>query len=112
DAVAAAKAKLGPTPEFTGQFAQIKRLRAPIFAETIKVTYEGKVPMVDVTLNGSTTRKMVFDSGASTVCIPASLAKAMELVPKKDDPDITMQLADGKLVTAKRSHLKSVRVGQ
>src|SRR5436305_1508692 len=54
DAVAAAKAKLGPTPEFVGQFAQIKRLRAPIFAETIKVTFEGKVPLVDVTLNGST----------------------------------------------------------
>ena len=112
DAVAAAKAKLGPTPGFVGQYAQIKRLRAPIFSETIKVAYEGKVPWVEVTLNGSTLRKMVLDSGSSMVVITASLAKQMELVPKNDDPDITMQLADGKLVTAKKSTLKSVRVGQ
>jgi hypothetical protein len=112
DAVASAKGKLGPTPEFTQQFNLIKRMRAPIFAETIKVTFEGKVPFIEVALNGSTTRKMVLDSGSSTVCIPADLAKAMELVPGPNDPDVQLQLADGKLVTAKLSKLKSVRVGQ
>jgi hypothetical protein len=105
DAVAAAKGKLGPTPEFTFQLGQIKKMRAPIFAETIKVTFEGKVPFVEVALNGSTIRKMVLDSGSSTVCIPADLAKAMELVPGPNDPDVQMKLADGKIVTAKLSKL-------
>ena len=109
--IAAEKAKLGPSPDFTGRYALLKRWRTPIFAENIKLTFEGKVPMVDVTLNGSTVRKMVVDSGASYVCIPASLAKAMELIPAKEDPTVTLQLADGKLVEGKLTKLKSVRVG-
>lgn len=109
--LAAEKAKLGPSPDFSSRYALLKRWRAPIFAENIKLTYEGKVPTVDVTLNGSTVRKMVVDSGASYVCIPASLAKAMELIPAKEDPTVTLQLADGKLVEGKLTKLKSVRVG-
>jgi clan AA aspartic protease (TIGR02281 family) len=112
DAVTAAKAKLGPTPEFKQQFNFVKKLRAPVFAETVPVKYEGKVPMVEVTLNGSTLKKMILDTGASYVSIPASLATAMELIPAKDDPEITLQLADGKLVKARKSTLKSVRVGK
>lgn len=111
-AAAAQKAKLGPSAEFTGMLAQLKRLKGPITSEVIKVDMEGQVPMVEVTLNGSTIKKMVFDSGSSTICIPADLAKAMELVPAKTDPEIQLQLADGKLVTARRTILKSVRVGQ
>lgn len=109
--ITAEKARLGPSPDFTQRYNLLKRWRAPIFAENIKLTFEGKVPMVDVTLNGSTVRKMVVDSGASYVCIPASLAKAMELVPAKEDPTVTLQLADGKLVEGKLTKLKSVRVG-
>jgi aspartyl protease family protein len=108
----AEKARLGPQAAFAAQHTQLKRLRAPIQSDHIKITLEGKVPMVDVTLNGSTVRKMVVDSGASVVCIPADLARAMELVPARADPDVQLQLADGKLVVAKMMKLKSVRVGQ
>ena len=106
-----AKAKLGPTPEFTANAAQLKRLRGTVSSETIDVKMEHQVPMVEVTLNKTFTRSMVFDSGSSIVAIPADLAKSMELVPGKDDPTIRIRLADGKLVEAKQTMLKSVRVG-
>jgi len=107
----AEKARLGPSPDFKSRYGLLKIWRAPIFSENIKITFEGKVPFVDVTLNGSTVRKMALDSGASFVCIPASLATAMELVPAKEDPDVTLVLADGRQVQGKMTKLKSVRVG-
>jgi hypothetical protein len=106
-----AKAKLGPSPEFTANAARLKRMRGTVASETVDVKMDHQVPMVEVTLNKSFTRSMVFDSGSSIIAIPADLAKSMELVPGKDDPTIHIRLADGKLVEAKQTMLKSVRVG-
>lgn len=105
------KGKLGPTPDFTANMAQLKRLRGGVTSETIEVKMDGGVPMVEVTLNKSFTRSMVLDTGASIIAIPAGLATQMELVPAKDDPTVRLQLADGKIVEAKQTMLKSVRVG-
>ncbi len=54
---------------------------------------------------------MILDSGASIVCIPADLARELELVPGPNDPTVRMQLADGKIIEGKSMMLKSVRVG-
>jgi len=105
------KTKLGPSPEFVTNAAALKRLRGTVSSDTIDVKMENGVPMVQVTLNKSFTREMVFDSGASIIAIPADLAKAMELIPAKDDPTVRLRLADGKVVEAKLTMLKSVRVG-
>ena len=80
------KAKLGPTAGVRRAVPQLKRLRAPIFSEDIKLTLEGRVPMVEVTLNGSTVKKMVVDSGASTVCIPADTGQGDGADPGQDRP--------------------------
>lgn len=105
------RGKLGPSPGFLATAREIKKLRADIAAENIEVRMENQVPWVDVTINGSTTRQMVFDTGASIIAIPADMAKSMELVPPNDAPTIHMQLADGKVVEAKLMVLQSVRVG-
>lgn len=109
-ATAKPRGKLGPSTGFIANSNQLEKMRAEISAETIEVTMENEIPWVDVTLNG-TTRTMVFDSGASSVCIPFDMAKAMELVPPDDAPTVRMQLADGKVVEGKMMLLKSVRVG-
>jgi len=82
-----------------------------VSSETIDVKMDGLVPTVEVTLNKNFTRSMVFDSGSSVVAIPADLAKSMELVAGKDDPTVHLRLADGKVVEARMTILKSVRVG-
>jgi len=105
------KGKLGPTPQFVAAAREIKTLRANVEAETIEVSIENEIPWINVVLNGSTTRRMVFDTGASMIAIPAEMAKSMELVPPKDAPILHLQLADGKVVEAKQMTLKSVRVG-
>lgn len=105
------KAKLGPSPEFVAGSAQIKRLRGLVTADTIDIEMDGGVPHVQVTLNGSHTRTMVFDSGASIIALPAAIAKSIELVPAADDPMIEITLADGKRIKAQLTKLKSVRVG-
>ena len=106
------KMKLGPSAEFTGNIAFVKMERGKINSSIIKVVAEGNVPHVEVTLNGTMTRSMVLDSGASFVALTADTAKALNLVPGPKDPPLRLQMADGKLVTAHQMMLKSVRVGQ
>lgn len=103
--------KLGPSAAFALAANQLKKLRADIAAETINVTMENDIPWVDVTINGSSTRQFVFDTGASIIAIPADMAKALELVAPKDATIIRLQLADGKVVEGKLIMLKTVRVG-
>ena len=88
-------------------------LRTPerILEVSVPVKMDSGVPTVEVTLNGKVTRTMTVDSGSSLVCIPADLAKDLALVPGPNDPEIIMQLADGKSHKARQMSLASVRVG-
>jgi clan AA aspartic protease (TIGR02281 family) len=82
-----------------------------VTSAVVKVENEGNVPHVDVTLNGTLTRSMVLDSGASFVALTADTAKQIGLVPGPNDIKIKLTLADGKVVEAHQMMLKSVRVG-
>ncbi|MDB5291731.1 MAG: hypothetical protein JWL69_2972 [Phycisphaerales bacterium] len=104
--------KLGPTTEFVASATLLKRWRGDVSSDVIPVKHEHEVPTVEVTLNGTTTREMVVDSGASMVCLTADLAKQLKMIPTDKDPTIHLQLADGKVVEARQMVLKSVRVGQ
>ncbi|HWE02199.1 MAG TPA: retropepsin-like aspartic protease [Tepidisphaeraceae bacterium] len=106
------RVKLGPSPEFVANVATLKKWRGDVSSDTIEVKTEGNVPVVEVTLNGSVTREMVVDSGASIVCLTADLAKQLNIVPTEKDQTIQFKMADGKEVDAKLMSLKSVRVGQ
>jgi aspartyl protease family protein len=65
-----------------------------------------------VTFNGTVTRQIVVDSGASMVCLTATLAEQLKMIPTDKDETLTLQTADGKIVEAKHMVIKSVRVGQ
>lgn len=106
------KVKLGPSADFATNLAFVKRERGQINSAIVKINTEGRVPHVDVTINGKVTRSMVLDSGASFVCLTADMAKALDMKPGPKDPTLKLTLADGKVVDAKQMILKSVRVGQ
>ena len=110
-AAAKPKGKLGPSPSFASIAQQIKKLRNDVAAEVVTLTRDGNIAWVDVTINGSNSRQMVLDTGASLICIPHDLAKALEIVPPNDAATIRLTLANGDVVEAKHMQLKSVRVG-
>jgi aspartyl protease family protein len=83
-----------------------------VASDVIPITIEGNVATVDVTLNGTLTRSLVLDTGASLIALPAELAEQLKIVPGPADPTLHMTLADGRIVEAKLMILKSVRVGQ
>ncbi|HWE92928.1 MAG TPA: retropepsin-like aspartic protease [Tepidisphaeraceae bacterium] len=106
------KLKLGPSTEFLASATVLKKWRGDVSSDTIQIKHEHEVPMVEVTFNGTTTREMVIDSGASMVCLTADLAHQLKMIPGDKDPTIHFTMADGKVVEAKQMVIKSVRVGQ
>jgi len=107
-----AKVKLGPLPDFTANVAVLKKWRGEVSSDTIAIKTENNVPEVEVTFNGSVTRSLVVDSGASLVCLTADLAKELNMIPTDKDPTAHFKMADGREVDAKIMSLKSIRVGQ
>jgi aspartyl protease family protein len=55
---------------------------------------------------------MVLDSGAGVISLPFKTAATLGLTPTAYDPDVTLVLADGRQVTAKRIIIPTVRVGK
>lgn len=110
-ALKAAKARMGPSEGFVTASNRLKLFRKAFSSDVVAVKMDSGVPTVEVTINGKVTRTMTVDSGASLVCIPADLAKDLQLVPGPNDPEITLQLADGRSHKAHQMSLKSVRVG-
>lgn len=106
------KPRLGPTPAFAQRLAMVRKERAGIETGVIKVEFEGGVPCVNVTLNGTLTRKMVVDSGAATVLLTHATARALGMNPGKNDPAVEMVVASGKRVTCRIMRLKSVGVAE
>jgi aspartyl protease family protein len=107
-----AKVKLGPSPEFIANAKVLGTWRTSVSSDSVDTKNDNNVPIVEVTLNGSVTRDMVVDSGASIVCLTADLAKQLNMIPTEKDQTIQFKMADGKEVDAKLMSLKSVRVGQ
>jgi clan AA aspartic protease (TIGR02281 family) len=107
------KMKLGPSAEFTQNIQLVRKQRETVNSAVVKVTTEGNVPHVDVTINGKQPpRSMVLDSGASVVTLTAEFANSLDIKPGPNDPTVHLHLADGKVVEAKQMMLRSVRVGQ
>jgi len=106
------KLRLGPTPEFASASNLLKKWRSEIEDEVIPVKMENGVPTIEVTLNGTLTRTMIFDTGASIVSLPAELAAELNMVPGPRDPEGEVSMADGHTIKVRKMHLKSVRVGR
>ena len=105
------KVKLGPSPTFTDDLAFLAKCRREITSGTIPVTVADGVPMVEVLLNGTVRRTMIWDSGASVVSITAKTAHELGRDPGPDDPVVVGRLADGREVKERMIRLAAVRVG-
>ena len=67
---------------------------------------------VPVVLNSRHTVEMVVDSGANLISLPEALASRLGIKVSESAPTIMLELADGSRISARRTQIGSVRVGQ
>ena len=89
-------------------------LKRPDTGETdrIPLVKHGGVYWLDVTFNGGKTRRLVYDTGASSISLSLLMAAELGLAPQPGDPEVMAQVADGRLVKAKGRRSASVKVGK
>ncbi|SIO37009.1 clan AA aspartic protease, TIGR02281 family [Singulisphaera sp. GP187] len=82
-------------------------------AETdrIPLKKDGGVYWLDVSFNGKT-KSLVYDTGASSISISLAMAAEIGLKPRKGDEDVSCQVADGSIVSARKTTVASVKVGK
>lgn len=103
--------KLGPSAAFVQELPGVQRARAAVNTAAIKFTHDSNTPEVSVLLNGEVSAPMILDSGASSVSISWDLAARLGIMPHRHDPVIKATLANGAVVEAYPSVLKSIRLG-
>jgi clan AA aspartic protease (TIGR02281 family) len=106
------KFTLGPSRTFQANVKLLEKVESSVLSETVEVRKDGGIYWVDVTFNGKITRSLAFDTGASSVVLPAALAAEIGLKPGNDAPTVQAQVADGSVIEAKQMTIPSVRVGQ
>lgn len=104
--------ELGPSSRFTKIARDLAKLEEKIDSEEIEVRVENNIAFVDVILNGQHSTPMVFDSGASIVMLPFSVASEAGLTPTDADETIHMELADGRVIPGKKKIAESLKIGK
>ncbi len=66
--------------------------------------------VVSVLLNNKVSAKMVLDTGASTMIITKKIADELKINLNNVEPDMKVQVADGRQIIAKRVILEAVKV--
>jgi clan AA aspartic protease (TIGR02281 family) len=112
NAKATPKVRLGPSTVFTQELAGVRQLRVLVNKGVIKLRVKNGVAEVDVVLNGSLSRPMLVDSGASMVLIKGETCRRLGISPSYRDEMVKMTVADGRKVDCRVAMLKSVRVAQ
>ncbi|MFO0953571.1 MAG: retropepsin-like aspartic protease [Isosphaeraceae bacterium] len=79
------KYTLGPSRSYRENLKLLERAEATVLTEDVSLRKEGGVYWVDATFNGKVTRSMVFDTGASSVVLPAEMAQEIGLTPGPTD---------------------------
>ncbi len=97
---------------FTLNEKQLALLEQKILSESIKLTDDGGTFLVSVLINGTHTKEMVVDSGATAISLPFAMAKEMGLEPDSGDRKVRVSLADGSEVEGYLKTIPSVRVGK
>ena len=105
------RVKLGPGPAFAEDLAFVAQCKTEVISGTIPVSTDSGVPTVEVLINGETTQSMIWDSGASDVCISAKTAAQLGLHPSDTDPTVEITIADGSKVKEHVMMLDSIRIG-
>ncbi len=105
--------RLGPTTVFAGMENKLARLEEMVLSESIPLRRgQGNLWYVDVVFNGRKTQEMAIDTGASVIALSWDVANKVGLAPGDDAPGVLVEVADGRVVEAKRVLAKTVRVGK
>jgi len=102
---------LGPTRRFLKNLQRFERLESVLQTDRITMRRHAGTWWVPVVFNRDFTRELLFDSGASTVSLPARIAAQIGLTPTAADPVIRVSLADGSVVEAVLMTIPFLRVG-
>jgi clan AA aspartic protease (TIGR02281 family) len=106
------KPALGPSRTFLANVKLLEKVEGSVLTESVELRKEGGIYWVDVTFNGKVTKPLAFDTGASSIVLPAAMAAEIGLKPGKGDPTVKAQVADGSVIEAKEMTIPSVRVGK
>lgn len=112
NATTKAKLTLGPSKAFLANVKLLENAEKSVLTETVPLRKEGGIFWLDVTFNGKVTKSMAFDTGASSVVLPAEFAAEVGLKPGPDAPVVKCQVADGSIVEAHAATIPTLRVGQ
>ncbi len=102
---------LGPTRRFLKNLERLERLESVIQTDRITMRRHAGTWWVPVVFNREVTRELLFDSGASTVSLPARIAAEIGLTPSAADTMTRVSLADGSVVEATVMTIPFLRVG-
>jgi len=102
---------LGPTRRFLKNLQRLERLESVIRTDRITMRRHAGTWWVPVVFNREVTRELLFDSGASTVSLPARIAAQIGLTPSATDTMTRVSLADGSVVEAAVMTIPFLRVG-
>jgi len=105
--------KLARSIPLENSIKQLKKLEEAISSDEIPLRNDGSNTLTaSVVINGKHTIDMCVDSGASLICLPAIVAAQLGIQPNASDPEITLELANGSRVLAKKTIIGSVRIGK
>ena len=102
---------LGPSRRYLGHIKRLERLEGSVHSEQITMRRHAGTFWVPVVFNRTITRELLFDSGASTISLPARMAAEIGLAPSDSDTTTRVSLADGSVVVASVRTIPFVRVG-
>ncbi len=90
---------------------RVERVEQEVFSENIPLQVENRSMYVNVVVGNKTTR-MVVDSGASLICLPARIAAELGVVIPPNAPQMELVVANGDRIGARGVILPRVRIGE
>ncbi|MGE5192996.1 MAG: TIGR02281 family clan AA aspartic protease [Deltaproteobacteria bacterium] len=118
DAIAAVNKALGkkfalqPTSSFAANVKQLKTMEEAVKSDLIKLENETNSLWVNVMINDKHKKRMIVDSGATTISLSDKMARDMGIKPDANGTPVRVSLADGRVVPATMVKLDSVQVGK
>ncbi|MGB1814195.1 MAG: retropepsin-like aspartic protease family protein [Rubripirellula sp.] len=90
---------------------RVERVEQEVFSENIPLQVENRSMYVNVVVGNKTTR-MVVDSGASLICLPARIATELGIAIPANAPKMELVVANGDRIGARGVILPRVRIGE
>lgn len=92
--------------------SRLRDFEKEVFHETIELESSHSGALFTMVSVNQQSVRMVIDSGATLITLPADAAAELQVVVPDNAPIIRMQLANGQQISGRRIVLASVRVGQ